>query len=104
MLNKARAAAGETYLFKKGYSRSKSSSSTDSDDKICEPSKKRKKIMSGERLREIESLTEVIKSTSDQIDIKRQRLQRAKNVNDFALCDRLSATITALLVEKAENE
>jgi hypothetical protein len=70
LLNKARAAAGETYLFKKGYSRSKSSSSTDSDDKICEPSEKRKKIMSGERLREIESLTEVIKSTSDQIDIK----------------------------------
>ena len=104
LLNKARATAGETYLFKKGYSRSKSSSSTNSDEKSSEPSEKRKKIMAAERLREIESLKEVIKSTEDQIDIKRQRVQRAKNVNDFALCDSLSTTITALLVEKAEHE
>lgn len=104
MLTKARAVAGETYVFKKGYSRSKSSSSTDSDERATEPCAKRKKIMAGERQQEINNLEEVIKSTIDQLDIKRKRLQRAKNVNDFTLCDKLSSAITSLLVEKSDHE
>ena len=103
MLTKARAAVGETYVFKKGYSRSKSSSGTDSE-KSTQPGTKRKKIMAVERHQEINNLEEVIKSTNDQIEIKRQRLQRAKNFNDFALCDILSSAITALLVKKADHE
>ena len=60
--------------------------------------------MAVERHQEINNLEEVIKSTNDQIEIKRQRLQRAKNLNDFALCDILSSAITALLVKKADHE
>ena len=104
MLTKARAAVGETYVFKKGYSRSKSSSGTDSDEKSTQRGTKRKKIMAVERHQEINNLEEVIKSTNDQIEIKRQRLQGAKNLNDFALCDILSSAITALLVKKADHE
>ena len=60
--------------------------------------------MAVERHQEINNLEEVIKSTNGQIEIKRQRLQRAKNLNDFALCDILSSAITALLVKKADHK
>ena len=94
---------GKTYDFKKGYSRSKSSS-TDSDERNEEPEKKRKKIMTAERLQEIESISEVLKGTTDQIAIKRQRLERGKRENDFTLCDQLNSSIVALLVEKRNYE
>ena len=70
MLTKARAAVGETYVFKKCYSRSKSSSGTDSDEKSTQPGAKRKKIMALERHQEINNLEEVIKGTNDQIEIR----------------------------------
>ena len=43
--------------------------------------------MMAERLQEIEGISEVLKRTTDQIAIKRQRLERAKRANDFTLCD-----------------
>lgn len=43
LLKNARAQVSKTYDFKKGYSRSKSSS-TDSDERIEEPEKKRKRL------------------------------------------------------------
>ena len=54
LLTKARELAGETYHYKKGYSKSRSSS--DSEEKNVEPKEKRKTIMATERLKEIENL------------------------------------------------
>jgi hypothetical protein len=62
LLTKARELTGETYHFKKGYSRVKMSS--DSEEKDMEPKEKRKKIMKAERLNEIENLSDVIKNTA----------------------------------------
>ena len=72
------------YDFKNGYSRSKSSS-TDSDERNEEPEKKRKKIMTAERLQEIESISEVLKGTTDQIATRSQRLERP-NMQTSLLC------------------
>lgn len=60
--------------------------------------------MTVERLQEIDSISEVLKGTTDQIAINRQRLERAKRANDFTLCDQLNSSIVALLVEKGNYE
>jgi hypothetical protein len=85
LLAKARELTGETYHFKKGYSRAKMNS--DSEGNNMEPKEKRKKIMKAERWNEIENLSKIIKSNNDQVAIKRKRLEKAKSINDFALCD-----------------
>ena len=102
LLEKARAKVSGSYTFKKGFSRSKSSSSSD-DNKEGIPNK-RMKLMSEQRSMEIRNLTEIMNSTNDQIRIKRQRLERAKNVNDFRLCDQLGSAIQSLLIEKSSHE
>ena len=60
--------------------------------------------MSDQRSLEIKNLSEIISSTCEQIRIKRTRLERAKSVNDFALCDQLSTAVHALLRQKSDDE
>ncbi len=68
-----------------------------------EPNEKRKKIMKAERLNEMENLSDIIKSNNnDQVAIKQKRPEKAKSINNFALCDQLSGAIKALLVEKGQ--
>jgi phosphosulfolactate phosphohydrolase-like enzyme len=55
-------------------------------------------------LNEIGNLSDIIKSNNDQVAIKRKRLEYAKSIDDFTLCDQLSGAIKALLVEKANYE
>lgn len=107
LLEKARAKVSESYTFKKGFLRSKSSRSTsssdDNDNKEGIPNK-RMKLMSEQRSFEISNLTEIISSTNDQIRIKRQRQEKAKNVNDFGLCDQLGSAIRSLIIDKSSYE
>lgn len=104
LLERARTKVSESYHFKKGFSRSKQSSSSSSDDTKDGIPAKRMKVMPNQRAIEIKNLTEILESTHDQIRIKRQRLDRAKSVNDFTLCDQLSSSISSLIVDKSRYE
>ena len=90
------------YQFKKGYSRSKSGAS--SSENSSDDGKKRAKINRDERQKEISHLENVICKIEEQLKIKQSRIEKAKSVKDFKLCDQLSDSIRDLMREKRENE
>lgn len=93
------------YQFKKGYSRSKSSiSGKSSSENSGDESKKRMKIHKDERQREVSHIQALLDSVEEQIKIKQIRVEKAKSVKDFKLCDQLTGDVRALLREKRENE
>ena len=86
------------YAYKKGFSRSVSSSSnTSSED---EPPVKRAKLSTDERHAEIETISELITTTEDSIKTRRLQLNKAKTVNNFSQCAEISDKIRKLLTEK----
>ena len=78
------------YLFKKGYSRSKSCAS--SSENSSDEGKKRAKVDKDES------------KIEEHLKIKQSRIEKAKLVKDFKLCDELSNSIRVLMREKRENE
>ena len=91
-----------TYTFKKGYSRSSTSSNSDSE--IPPPKLKRAKRDSEERKKEVDNLTSLIENVKSHLQIKQQRLEKAKSVKDFKQCDQLTLEIRTLLKEKSDHE
>ena len=90
------------YLFKKGYSRSKSCAS--SSENSSDEGKKRAKVDKDERQREISHLESLLSKIEEHLKIKQSRIEKAKLVKDFKLCDELSNSIRVLMREKRENE
>ena len=66
------------------YNRSKSTTDSSSDE-----GKKRRKIDKNERQLEIEHIGTILTSVASQIQIKENRIEKAKSVKDFKLCDQL---------------
>ena len=97
------------YQYKKGYSRSASSSSgTEIDEHVgkknLEKSVKRKHTDAEERMKVITNIKALIASTNDHLHIKQQRLQKLKVCNDFKQCDVVSKETTQLLKQKYDYE
>lgn len=92
------------YKFKKGYSRSKRSSSGTSDENGNDEGRKRTKIDKEERDREMTHIKTLLSNIEDQIRIKQLRLDKAKTVKDYKSCDELSVAIRGLLREKFDCE
>ena len=78
------------YRYKKGSSRSSS----------LNDSVKRAKLMSSERNREIENLSNLIASMEDSIRTKQLQLSRAKSLTNFTQCSEISEQIRKLFKEK----
>ena len=91
-----------TYTFKKGYSRSSTSSNSDSE--TLPPKLKRAKSDIEERKKEVDNLTSVIENVKSHLQIKQKRLEKAKSVKDFKQCDQLTLEIRTLLKEKGDHE
>ena len=94
----------EGYAFKKGYSRSNSSASSNSNSDHPPPKLKRAKRNSEERAKEANSLTSLLENVKCHLQIKQKRLDKAKSVQDFLLCDQLTLEIRKLLKEKSDLE
>ena len=94
----------EGYAFKKGYSRSNSSASSNSDSDHPPPKLKRAKRNSEERVKETNDLTSLRENVKSHLQIKQKRLEKAKSVQDFKLCDQLTLEIRKLLKEKSDHE
>jgi hypothetical protein len=97
------------YEYKKGFSRSVSSSSSSGGDdhagkKDLDKSAKRKHMDAEERKKAITNIKALIESTNDHIRIKQQRIQKLKTCNDFKQCDVVSNETTQLLKQKYEYE
>ena len=97
------------YEYKKGYSRSVSSSSSSGGDdhagkKDLDKSAKRKHMDAEERKKAITNIKALIESTNYDIRIKQQRIQKLKTCNDFKQCDVVSNETTQLLKQKYEYE
>lgn len=90
--------------FKKGYSRSNSSASSNSDSDHPPPKLKRAKRNSEERVKETNDLTSLLENVKSHLQIKQKRLEKAKSVQDFKLCDQLTLEIRKLLKEKSDHE
>ena len=87
----AEAKARETYVFKKGTSRSKLSG---------EPSLKKAKLTTSERKEKISDLSAVLKLTEDQIKTNQKLLAKANDVKDYAQCAQLQKEIMGLFNKK----
>ena len=81
------------YVFAKGKSRSKV-------EGLESPVKKRVKLSSEERAREIESLHETIKLLKSRLGFKNQQLQKEKCMSNYKQCDQISAEIIEIQKEK----
>ena len=92
------------YKLKKGYSRSKRSSSGTSDENGNDEGRKRTQIDKEERDREMTHIKTLLSNTEGQIRIKQLRLNKAKTVKDYKSCDELSVAIRGLLREKFDCE
>ena len=84
------------YQYKKGSSRSSSQNDSASEEKPV----KRGKLMSTERNREIENLSNLIASVEDSIRTKQLQLSRAKSLTNFTQCSEISEQIRKLFKEK----
>ena len=84
------------YLFKKGHSRSKHTSS-DSDEPPC----KRKKIDTEERAREIKLLQDNLETLDSRLRIKQQLLEKARSHNNFKQCDEILGDMMKVRKERA---
>ena len=91
-----------TYTFKKGYSRSSTSSNSDSE--TPPPKLKRAKSDIEERKKEVDNLTSLIENVKSHLQIKQKRLEKARSVKDFKQCDQLTLEIRTLLKEKGDHE
>ena len=95
------------FQFRKGYSRSKSekrSNGNNGTESSSDESVKRVKVDKEEREREMLNIKQMLASVEDQIRIKQIRIDKAKTVKDFKLCDQLSENVRSLLREKHEFE
>ena len=104
LYDKARdAVKAEGYTFKKGYSRS-NSSSTSSDTDSVSPKVKKHNQNKEERKREIDNLSPMLDNVKSHLTIKQKRLEKAKSVSDYKLCDQLTLDVRQLLKEKNDLE
>ncbi|XP_028409256.1 uncharacterized protein LOC114531847 [Dendronephthya gigantea] len=87
-----------SYTYKKGYSRSESSSSTSSEEDCKHP--KRAKLMSDERQKEIQNLSQLISMSEDGIKMRQLELGKAKTVNNYTKCAEITDKIRKLFKEK----
>ena len=85
------------YQYKKGSSRSSSQNDSASEE---EKPVKRAKLMSSERNREIENLSNLIASVEDSIRTKQLQLSRAKSLTNFTQCSETTEQIRKLFKEK----
>ena len=85
------------YQYKKGSSRSSSQNDSASEE---EKPVKRAKLMSSERNREIENLSNLIASVEDSIRTKQLQLSRAKSLTNFTQCSEITEQIRKLFKEK----
>ena len=81
------------YAFVKGESRSKA-------ERSKSPAKKRAKLSSEERAREIDSLHKTLKVLKNRIMFKNQQLQKEKSMNNYKKCDEISEKILEIQREK----
>ena len=81
------------YVFAKGKSRGISHMEST-------PPKKRAKLSSEERNREIESLQENLKVLKNRLTFKNQQLQKEKSMSNYKQCDTISAEILEVQKEK----
>lgn len=77
------------YDFVKGSSRAQSTA-----DKV--PSKKAKTTTTDDRAEYMNKLESHISSNEDQVRYKQNRIDKAKNVKNWELCDRLSGEVSQL--------
>lgn len=100
LLEKARAALVEsgTYMFKKGWSRSKSALSAESTESNPSPSVPRKKTKLAEDARHgrMKDVEEKIRDIDDAISFKEKRRAQAESVRDYRQCDELTEQIGSL--------
>ena len=104
LYEKARKAVREDgYNYKKGYSRSSDQSSSSSEQESF-PKENRVKFDTDERRKEAERLSKLLENVQGHLKIKEARIDKAKAVKDYKLCDQLSTEVRQLLKEKAEYE
>lgn len=68
------------------------------------PKQKRAKLHAEVRQEEMQHLKTLLENIKDNIKIKEARVERAKLVKDYKLCDQMSAEIRQLLKDKADYE
>ena len=85
--------ANETYVFKKGHSRSKRYAETSTSQ---ETDPKKKKITTDERQARIKEVCEEISSIYRRIDIREQGITQATNSRDFLMCKNLTDEVSEL--------
>ena len=90
------------YQFKKGYSRSNSSSS--GSEASSEKRVKRKHTNAEERQKAISNIKTLLESTDDHIRIKKLRIEKLKACSDYRQCDSITNEVTRLLKQKQEYE
>lgn len=90
----------EGYSYKKGFSRSASPSQNESLSSEEDKPSKRAKLMTSERQREIDNLSQLIAMTEDTIRMRQLQLSKAKTVRNFNQCAEISEKIRKLFKEK----
>ena len=92
----AESKARETYVFRKGSSRSKLASDG--------PSAKSAKLTTEERKQKVSHLSAILKLSEDQTKTTQILLAKANDMNDFAKCSRLQKEIRDLFNQKAKHQ
>ena len=94
LLETAKAKVNESYLFKKGKSRSKKYNSDTST------MAKRKKSNHSARLERMKALEEDIKGIDDRLSYKEKRRKAAEDVKNYRMCEEITEEMTSLMQEK----
>ena len=89
------------YVYAKGKSRSKKFNLVSEEE---ERPIKREKIDKQERQHRIETLKEQLQDNNKHISIKEKRIEQAQGVQNYKLCDQLSAEVTELKTKRREIE
>ena len=90
------------YVFAKGKSRSKKLHPVDEEE--SERPLRRGKIDLLERHHCIETLKEELQDTNKHIGLKEKRIEQAQTIQNYKLCDQLSAEVTTLKSKRREIE
>ncbi len=94
---------GELYeSIKREYSRASGQMSSSSETEVGHPKQKRAKLHPTERQQEKQRLTALLENIKENIKIKEARVNKAKSVQDYKLCDKMQAEIRELLKDKAD--
>ena len=89
------------YMFAKGKSRSKKLNQVDEEES---ERPRREKIDQQERHHRIETLKEELQDTNKHIGVKDKRIEQAQTIQNYKLCDQLSAEVTTLKSKRREIE